>query len=155
MPGSILWQSGSIQSLSMQASGQGAQLTNGTSVALAVNLDNTGASGGPALFALAELVCSASGFGAAIFNNATLDFYLSPSRDGTNFGTISTSGQSAQSFRGSFTTPVSGNVSRLSMMIEGIPLLPDKYTGYLKNSTGQTLASGWSLFIDLYNNAYT
>lgn len=155
MPGNILWQSGAVQSLSMQASGQGSQLTNGSAVALSVNLNNTGASGGPALFGVAELVCSASGFGAAVTNTSTLDLYLALSRDGVNFATISTSGQSPQTYRGTFTSPISGNVSRMSMVVEGIPLMPDLYVGYLKNNTGQTLTSGWSLFMDLHNGAYT
>lgn len=156
MAGNINWQSGAVQSLAMQLSGQGSQLTNGSAVALGVILDNTGVSGGPAFFGLAELVCSQSGFGAGVLKDVSVDLYLVPSRDGTNFPNVDVDGGNLPptSFKGSFVVTVSGN-NQARMSMEGIPLLPVKYTGYIKNGTGQTLTSGWSFFMDLYSEAYT
>lgn len=156
MPGNINWQSGSVQSLALQLSGQGAQLTNGSVVALTNNLDNRGLSGGPAFFGIAELLCSASGFGAAVSKDTNIDLYLVPSRDGTNFPNVDVTGGNLPpgSLKGSFVITVSGN-NQARMNVEGIPVMPLLYKGYIKNSTGQTLTSGWSLWIDLYSEAYT
>lgn len=156
MAGNILWMSGTVQVLAMQLSGQGQQLTNGSAVALTNTLRNDGVSGGPGFFGLAELVCSASGFGAATNANTTIDLHLVPSRDATNFMDVDTAGAvlPANHYVGSFIVTVSGN-SRMRLGVPNIPLLPVQYKGYIKNNTGQTLTSGWSLFIDLYQEAYT
>lgn len=156
MAGNILWQSGAIQSLGIQASGQGNQLTNGSAVALGTNLDNRGLSGGPAYFANAELLLAQSGFGAAAAANQEIEFYLVASRDGTNFPNVDAAGavMPAGFYRGSFITTVSGN-NQGRMGIEAIPLSPALYKGYVINRTGQTMASGWGITVDLFEDAYT
>jgi hypothetical protein len=155
MPGTLLWQSGSIQTLGIQASGQGSQLTNGTAAALGTVFDNTGASGGPALYANVEFLASASGYGAALSAGNYLEYYMTPSQDGTTFpdagsGNILPAG----SLKGIFLVVTSGN-SQARLNIEGIPLMPVKYKGFIKNVLGQTLTSGWGVSLNSYNGAYT
>ena len=155
MAGNILWQSGAVISFAPQLSGQGEQITNGSRVFASGDFYNDGRSGGPCLYGTATLIASASGFGAAVQANQSIDFYLTQFADGTNQVTAATSGLPVPAFRGSFVTPVSGNVSRLTMSVEGIPLTPIRYRAWLQNNTGQTLTSGWSLFLDAYNQSYT
>lgn len=155
MAGNILWQSGSPISFAPQLSGQGEQLTNGSRVFCSGDIYNNGVSGGLCLFGTATLITSANGFGANVTANSTIDLYMVPAPDGTNPATAATSGLPPGAFRGSFVTPVSGNVSRLAMTIEGIPLTPVRYRTWLQNNTGQTLTSGWSLFFDGYQESYT
>ena len=156
MPGNILWQSGAVISYAAQLSGQGPQLTNGTIVQCSGDFFNNGVSGGPCFFGFAELVTSQSGFGAALNDGNNLDLYLVPSRDGTNVMDVGLSGNigPASHFKGSFLTVVSGN-AQMRLGVDNIPLLPVRYRPYIKNNTGQTLASGWTLFINAYNQAYT
>lgn len=160
MAGNIYWESGAVQSLGIQASGTGLQLTNGSAVVLSGAalgvLDNTGASGGPAFFGLAQLVTATTSFGAAVSANTSVDFYLVPSRNGTVYADADVAGPvlPANHFKGSFLVTVSGS-SRMNLMIEAIPLLPIKYLGYIQNNTGQTLNSGWGILIDTYAEAYT
>ncbi len=157
MAGLISWASGSvITGLGLQLSGQGAQISNGVTVMTSGILDNTGVSGGPAFFAFAELLTSQSGFGAATAALTTIDFYLVPSRDGTNYMDLGLSGgtPSPNHYKGSFFVSRSGN-AQMRLGIDGIALLPLKYTGVLKNNTGQTLTSGWSVQLDTYFEAYT
>lgn len=155
MAGNVLWQSGAVLSFSMQLSGQGQQLTNGSIVQLTNDLYNNGASGGPCFYGAVELTCAQSGFGAAINSNVSVDLYLVPSYDGTNFPTSATSGLSFSHYRTSFVSPVSGNVTRLRMANGPVPLLPVRYQGWVVNNTGQTLLSGWTLAFYGYNEAYT
>ena len=160
MAGNINWQSGAVASLAIQASGTGLALTNGSAVVLSGAalglLDNTGASGGPAFFALAQLFGSQSGFGAATSANTTIDFYLVPSLDGTVFAQANAAGPllPANHYKGSFVVTTSGN-NQYTLMLEGIPLLPVKYRGYIQNNTGQTMTSGWSITINTFSEAYT
>ncbi len=155
MAGNILWQSGTVISFAAQLSGQGAQLTNGSRVFASGDVYNDGRSGGPCLFGNFTLICAASGFGANVMANQSVDLYLLPAADGTNPVTGATSGLPPTALRGSFVTPISGNVPRLIMGAEGVPLMPVRYRSWLHNNTGQTLTSGWSLFFDGYNEAYT
>ena len=153
MAGAITWQSGG-PTFAAQLSGQGAQVTNGSFIGCSGIIYNDGRSGALAYFGTAELVCAASGFSAAINANANVDLYMVPAIDGTNFPTASTSGVPATALKGSFVAPVSGNVPRLRMAIEGIPLLPHPYQCWLGNNTGATLTSGWTLTIHLDNDYY-
>ena len=153
MPGTIVWGSGGT-TYDLQLSGQGRSLTNGSIIQLSGQLNNDGASGGPHFFALAELVCAASGFGAAVQALATIDLFLVPSRDGTNFATASTSGVSPNHYKGSFAPEVSGNVTRWRMVIDGIPLLPVPYRAWIRNNTGQTLSSGYTVTANAYSEYY-
>lgn len=156
MAGNILWQSGAVISGYLQLSGQGEQITNGTRTQASGNLINNGASGGPFLYGTFELVgAPTAAWGAAVTNQAAVDLYLVPSMDGTNFAHASTSGLPPSAYRGSFVSHVSGNVARQRMTIEGVPLMPMAYQAWLHNQGGQTLASGWSLFFNGYNEAYT
>lgn len=156
MPGNILWQSGSAVSGFIQLSGQGLQLTNGSIIMCSGRLGNTGTSGGPCFYGNFELVgAPTASFGANVNNNVSVDLYLIPTRDGTNFATASTSGLPFNQYRASFVTSVSGNVARWSMITTAITLSPIDYQVWLQNNTGQTLASGWSLFWTGNNEAYT
>lgn len=155
MAGNILWQSGTVISFAPQTSGQGAQLTNGSRVFASGDVYNNGASGGPCLFGMFTLICAASGFGANVMANQGIDLFLLPAADGTNPITGATSGLPPTMLRGSFVTPISGNTPRMAMGVEGVPLLPVRYRVWIQNNTGQTLTSGWSLFFDGYNGAYT
>ena len=159
MAGNITWQSGVIQSLMIQKSGAGFQLGSAAAISLSGAelgvLNNTGVSGF-GFFAIAEFLPAQSGFGAAIKSLQTIDFYLSPSRDGTNYPSVDVTNASLPpgAFKGSFVSTTSGN-GQYRMAIEGIPLLPVKYQGYIINNTGQTIASGWGITIDTYSEAYT
>lgn len=155
MPGQILWQSGAIINFFPQLSGQGISLANGSRIQLSGDIYNNGVSGGPSFFGLCELTCSASGFGAAVQAGQTVDLYLLPAQDGTNPITGATSGLPSTAFVGSFVTPVSGNVGRLAMAVQQIPLLPVRYQSWLVNNTGQTLTSGYSVYFGGYQQAYT
>lgn len=146
MAGSISWQSGSPV-FPIQLSGQGRQITNGEIYLCSGILYNDGRSGQLAFMGTAELTCSLSGFGANVQANQNVDLYLIPSIDGTNFPTASTSGLPFNGYAGSFTTPVSGNVGRLRMAVDGIVIQPNSYQTWLYNNTGQTLTSGWSLAV--------
>ena len=156
MPGNINWQSGAVQSFALQLSGQGAQITNGVATGCSGILDNRGVSGGPGFFAVAQFQASQSGFGAATAANTSVDFYLVPSRDGVTYPNVDIAGANLPtgSLKGSFLVTVSGN-NQAIMNLENIPLMPLKYTGYIKNNTGQTLTSGWGIVIDLYSESYT
>jgi hypothetical protein len=154
MPGSILWQSGPVIAFDSQLSGTGEALTNGSRVFCSGDFYNDGRSGGPCLFGTAVLTTSLSGFGAAVQANQVIDLFLVQLPDGVQ-ATASTSGLPNPAFRGSFVTPVSGNVTMLRMMVEGIPLMPLQYRPWIQNNTGQTLASGWSLSLYGYQDAYT
>ncbi len=158
MAGNIFLASGAVISgFGMQASGQGTQLANAAALFCSGNFNNTGVSGGPAIFAFAEFTCAASGFAnSGVSSNTTIDFYLVPSRDGTNFMDANTGVPNLPTnhFKGSFVIANSGN-SRHRLGIEGIPLLPVIYRAYIQNNTGATLASGWSLQIDGFAEAYT
>ncbi len=154
MPGNITWRSGG-PTVAIQASGTGVQIANGSIVICSGIFYNDGRSGTLAFFGTAEMAC-ASGFGAAVNSNVTIDLYMVPSiDDGTTFPTTSVSGLAANMLKGSFVTPVSGNVSRLRMSIEGIPLMPLPYQTWLQNNTGQTLASGWGVNLKPNEQAYT
>ncbi len=156
MAGNINWQSGAVISFASQLSGQGAQLLSGAAVLCSGNLINTGQSGGPAFFGFAEFVSSQSGFAAAVSALNTVDLYLVPSRDGTNYMDADTAGPvlPPQHFKGSFVITKSGN-SQMRLGVDGIPLLPIDYKAYIQNNGGQTLTSGWTLNIDCYSQAYT
>lgn len=154
MAGLINWQSGG-NSYDLQLSGQGRQLTNGSIILLSGRLNNDGASGGPNFFALVELVGAPStSFGAAVQAGASIDLYLVPSLDGTNFATASTSGLPPNHLKGSFVAEVSGNVARWRMAVEGIPLMPVPYQTWIQNNTGQTLNSGYSVVAKTYGEYY-
>ncbi len=154
MAGNILWQSGVVQWLAMQASGQGQLLNSGVAVATTNDLYNTGESGGPALYATAELYASASGWGGAISAGNTMDFYLVPYFSGTMDVDVAGGVLPANSLKGYFRVTTSGN-SHAHLAIENIPLMPMRYKGYVRNSLLQTMTSGWTLNIGLYNEAYT
>jgi hypothetical protein len=154
MPGNITWRSGS-QNFPIQLSGAGREIANGVNYLCSGILYNDGRSGILGFVGTAELVTAASGFAAAVTNDVSIDLFLVPSLDGTNFGTASVSGLPATALKGQFVTPVSGNVSRLRMEVEGIPLMPYAYQVWLQNNTGGTLTSGWSLNIDVREQAYT
>lgn len=156
MPGNILWQSGSVTSGFIQLSGQGRQLTNGSIIMCSGLLGNTGTSGGPVFYANFEFVgAPTTSFGAAINANTSVDMYLIPTRDGTNFATASVSGLPFNQYRASFVASVSGNVARWSMITTAVAVSPIDYQVWLQNNTGQTLNSGWSLFFTGNNEAYT
>lgn len=156
MAGNILWQSGSVVSGFIQLSGQGRQLTNGSIIMASGQLVNNGLSGGPFFYANFDFVGAPStSFGAAVNNNVSIDLYLIPTIDGTNFATASTSGLPFNAYRASFVTSVSGNVARWQMSVPGVTVSPLAYQVWLQNNTGQTLNSGWSLFFTGNNEAYT
>lgn len=159
MAGLIQWASGCsvFSGFAMQLSGQGNQIANGAAARLSGDLFNTGVSGGPALFGMATLVCAQSGFAAAVTWQQPISLYLVPAYDQmSGYPTVDTTnaGAAPNQFKGNFVTPQSGN-SQLTMIIDNIPLLPTNYRGYLVNSTGQTLASGWMLFMNGFVEAYT
>lgn len=158
MAGQILWASGAIASVAVQASGQGQQLSNAVAVALTTDFDNRGLSGGPSFFADIQFQAAQSGFGAALNDGQALNFYMVPASytTPTVFPNVdvSTGRVPANSFKGSFVTTVSGN-QQLIACIEGVPLMPVAYRCYLLNSTGQTLASGWGVYLDMYQQYYT
>lgn len=155
MPGTIVWGSGGT-TYNLQASGQGISLANGGIIQLSGQLNNNGASGGPNFFASVELVGAPStSFGAAINANVTVDLYLLPSRDGTNFVQGSTSGLPLNHLKGSFVSEVSGNSASWRMAVDNIPLMPVTYKAWIQNNTGQTLNSGYTVtattFPEFYN----
>lgn len=157
MPGTILWQSGSIfGTFAAQLSGQGAQIANGACLQVSGDFYNNGVSGGPTFYANFELLASASGWGAAVQSNQPVNFFMVPSLDGSNFPNVDTANASIPTtyFRSAFITAKSGN-QQDRMAIEGVPLMPVRYRLYLINNTGQTLTSGWSLFLNNYEEAYT
>lgn len=157
MAGNIFWYSGAVISgFGAQLSGQGAQLTNAAAVQLSGDLYNTGASGGPAFFLAAQLMASASGYGAAIQSQKNVDLYLVPSLDGTNFPTVDVTNASlpTPSFKGSFVSTTSGNQKDV-FVLEGIPILPLRYRGYIINNLGQTLTSGWGVTFNTYEEGYS
>lgn len=155
MAGAILYASGAI-TVPLQLSGQGSQLANGAAVLLGTQFFNNGLSGGPRFFGDVELVASRSGFGAAVSAQQSIDFYMVPSVDDTNFPNVDITGGvlPANSFKGSFLVTVSGN-NQARMGIEAIPLMPAEYNCYIKNNTGQTLTSGWYCRMSTYQEAYT
>lgn len=156
MAGNILWQSGAVINFGLQASGQGAQLTNGSRVQASGDLYNNGASGGPCLYGnFFWIGAPTASFGASVNANANIDLYLMPYYSGGELATCSTSGLAVNLFRGSFVASVSGNPARATWALEGIPLMPVRYQAWLHNQTGQTMASGWSLFVEMFNQSYT
>lgn len=154
MANSFPWQSGSIQTLGFQLSGQGQALTNGSAVELGTVFDNTGASGGPATYANAQLFASQSGYGAALAAGNYLEFYMVPSLNGVKYQDANVAGAvlPAGALKGIFLVVQSGN-SQACLGVEGIPLMPTTYKGYLKNVLGQTLTSGWGLSLNTYQGA--
>lgn len=155
MPGNIIFRSGTILSYAPQLSGTGSALTNTSIVQVASDLYNTGVSGAISFFGTVELLTSASGFGGAVKNTDNIELYMVPARDGTNAAMASTSGVGLNYFKGLFVSPISGQPTLLRMTIDGIPLLPMRYQLWIKNSAGQTLTSGWSMFLDTVEEAYT
>jgi len=155
MPGTILWTSGPIISVAVQLSGQGASQATAVAFLTSGFFDNTGVSGGPCFYGITELTLSASGFGAALAPFSVIDFYMVPSRDGTNYADLGISGAnpSPNHYRGSFMTSVSGN-ARMRMSVEQFPMLPVKYQPVMKNNTGQTITSGWTLWIEGFHESY-
>lgn len=155
MAGNITWRSGNF-AMPLQASGQGRQVGNAEMYLCSGILYNDGRSGQLALYCTAEITLAASGFGSAVNNNQTVDLYLLPAAVSSGqYATGATSGLPANALKGSFITPVSGNTPRLKMNIEGIPLMPLAYQGWIQNNTGQTMASGWSLDFVPNEQAYT
>lgn len=154
MANTFPWQSGAVQSLGFQASGQGGALTNGSAVELNTVFNNAGVSGGPATYANAQLFASASGYGASLAAGNYLEFYMVPSLDGTKYQDANVTGAvlPAGSLKGVFLVVTSGN-SQACLGIEGIPLMPTTYKGYLKNVLGQTLTSGWGVLLNAYEGA--
>ncbi len=158
MPGNIFWQSGgAVVSWALQQSGQGPQLANGAAVQVSGDFFNNGASGQPAFYVTAELVLSQSGYAAAVKSQQTVDLYLVPSRDGTNFPTLDVTNASLplDTYVGSFATTTSGQTTRERYVKASIPVLPLRYRPYLVNNVGQTMMSGWSFNLDGYDEAYT
>lgn len=156
MAGNILWQSGSVINFAAQNSGQGLQLTNGSRIKCSGDVYNNGASGGPCLYGNFTLIgAPTASFGANVQANAAIDLYLLGYYSGGELATGSTSGLPINLLRGSFTMPISGNPARQVMMVESVPLMPIRYQAWIHNQAGQTLASGWSLFFEGFNQAYT
>lgn len=159
MAGFINWASGpQVSGFGLQASGTGLQITNGTAMLCSGQYDNTGVSGGPSFFGMAELFFSASGFAAAVAGQSTLDLYLvpAPAHDTTQFAGFGVSGAipSPNHYKGTFYVTTSGN-GQMRLMIELFELAPTTYQAVLKNNTGQTLNSGWCLHLDSFQEAYT
>lgn len=130
----------------VQTSGASASLANVTAVACATanlanqtNLDD---------YATFELI---GGFGSAPTLPQSLEVYLVPANDGTNFADVNTTSGSSSLSSSQFagTIPVTLSQTGSQRMTSGarIPLGPRLYKVYLLNRTGQTLSSGWSLTV--------
>ncbi len=157
MAGNILWQSGPVINFGAQPSGQGATLFDTERVQLSGDIYNDGASGGPCLYGKFTWI---GGPSASLGDNAnegrTIDLYLLPFFSGGEVPTASTSGLPAHLYRGSFVMQTSGGgTARFDMAIEGVPLMPVRYRAWIENNLGQLLVSGWSLFFEGFNEAYT
>lgn len=106
------------------------------------DLDNT-ATGPLAPLWDFELNC---GFGAAVAAGTSVHLYLVPKLDGTNAADIDAANDKAQfdHLAGSFTTASAGTAAR-RLTVQGVPLGPYKYTGYLFNESGQQISAAWAL----------
>src|SRR5262249_7930164 len=84
---------------------------------------------------------AATGWGSAVGPGVTVDLYLVPALDGTNYGDVdvSTPTLPANCYVGSFTTVAASTTNGCRLVITGIPLQPRKYKAYIKNNAGQTL----------------
>jgi hypothetical protein len=139
MAGNIFFKEASV--VVLQNDNGGSFTTTPTS--LATNLDNrNGGNAAENFWASFELKC---GFGSASgIVGKTVDLYLVPALDGTNFADVDTSAPTMplNNYVGSFTIVMNQtSVQRLTLI--GVPVQPLLYKGYLVNNSGQTLSANW------------
>lgn len=86
----------------------------------------------------------------------TVDLYLVPATDGTNYEDVDTVTPffPPNTYRGSFVMITSATTVR-RMVIEGVPLQPMIYNAYLVNNLGQTISANWGLRVMVSEVQYT
>ena len=104
-------------------------LANGSGSALGTEYDNAT---NKFLFGDFELVLNT--LGAAATANATVDLYLIPKTDGTNYSQGGTTAQPANSYKGSWVM-LATTTARLT--IHGVPLPPLAFKAFVVNRCGQ------------------
>lgn len=140
MAGTLKLQAGAAATVLQD--GTSSALANGGAVQLATaDFDNTSNLG----FTL-DVELDTNGWGSTTgIQHKTIDLYLVPSLNGTNFGEADTTTPNlpADAYAGSFEIVDTNNVQRL--ILEGLELGPYKYRGYIINNSGQQMSSGWSV----------
>jgi hypothetical protein len=129
----------------------GASTATGLGVAVGTNLDNRSAGNAAQNFwANFELK---SAFGSAPAAGATIDLYLVPAVDGTNFADVTSSIPPLPYFVGSFNTLAQATSTRMNVL--NVPLQPLLYKLYLVNASGQTMSANWGVRVVTAQEQFT
>lgn len=86
------------------------------------------------------------GFDTAPSVGTTIECYLVPALDGSNYAEIDvTTPRMPASLRRGFFSVLRSQTAAQRLIIEAIPLQPLLYKAYLWNKTGHSMSSGWTL----------
>lgn len=146
MAGTIKLEVGSIQTLESS----GGSLSSGSEVAATTTYDNSSN-----LYFRGSFELN-GGFGSAPTVGVTVDLYLVPALDGSNYAEVDTTNHRLQAdhYVGSFVVLKSQTGSQ-RMTLSNIPLPHALFKAYLLNNAGQTLSSTWTLKMVPAREQYT
>lgn len=129
----------------------GASMTSGSAAAAGTQLDcTTGGNGAEDFQGQFELTVQWATITGIVLNTVVAELYLVPKIDGTNLPDVDlTSGSSAlpaPSYAGVFVAAKAPSANTDMKFITGnVQFNPFKYTAYVLNRSGQTMAVNWTL----------
>lgn len=130
----------------------GGSTANGVGVAASTSLDNrSGGNGAQNFWGNFEL--KTAGFGSSVTAGVTVDLYLVPAIDGTNYCDVTSSIPNTSYYVGSFVL-ITGSAATRSTVLN-VPLQPLLYKAYLYNQAGQTMSANWGLRVVTSQEQYS
>jgi hypothetical protein len=120
----------------------GASTANGVGVAIGTNLDVRSAGNLAQNFWL-NFELKTAVFGVAPAAGTTVDLYLVPALDGTNFSDVTSNIPQSSYYVGSFL--MLNQTAAFRSNVLGVPAQPLLYKAYIVNNSGQTLAVNWGI----------
>jgi len=132
----------------------GAALASGAAAAAAANLDNRSAGNAAENF-WGNFELKAGFAPADGIVGKTVDLYLVPALDGTNFADVDTTTPTAPPtcYAGSFVIALSQTAAQRLPLV-GVPLQPLLYKAYLFNNSGQPMSAQWGLRVVTASERY-
>lgn len=79
---------------------------------------------------------------------STIEIYLVPALDGTNYADLSNTTPNPNQLRA--VLPVQGVTGAQRIVVDDVKLAPYLYKAYIRNQTNQTISAGWSVNIYPY-----
>lgn len=138
-----------------------ASLSNGTAVACATNLDaRAGGNAGDDFACRFELTAQWATITGIAGGTIVAELYLVPSLDGTNFPDVDTTGGASRipinCIVGNFEAPKAPIANTdMRFVTNTVYLDPLLYKPYLKDTSGQVIAAGWTVKVVSAQGQYT